>query len=114
MADTTEFQTNLRRMILFDYGSNREAAKALGVTERTISQWLTGKRYPSGQGMMAIHKTFEIAPRDLDLDPIAFAQKLADPVRMQAVIDSAHAARARQIQAKQRNKVTDIADARKK
>ena len=64
----------------------REAAAALGVTERTISQWLTGKRYPSGQALAVIDRTYGISPRDLDLDPVEFAQRLADPDRMTAAV----------------------------
>jgi transcriptional regulator with XRE-family HTH domain len=81
----TNFQTNLRRLIGFEHRSGREAAIALGVTERTVSQWLTGKRYPSGQGLAAIDKLYGISPRELDLDPVDFAQRLADPERMNYV-----------------------------
>jgi transcriptional regulator with XRE-family HTH domain len=80
--DESNFQTNLRRLIHFEHRSGREAAKALGVTERTVSQWLTGKRYPSGQALATIDKLYGISPRDLDLDPVDFAQRLADRDRM--------------------------------
>ena len=86
MAETeTNFQTNLRRLVHFEHRSGREAAGLLGVTERTVSQWLTGKRYPSGQALVAIDKLYGISPRDLDLDPVDFAQRLADPARMNYV-----------------------------
>ena len=48
---------NLHRLIHFEHRSGREAAAALGVTERTISQWLTGKRYPSGEMLARIDRT---------------------------------------------------------
>jgi transcriptional regulator with XRE-family HTH domain len=101
--DQTNFQTNLRRLIHFEHRSGREAATALGVTERTISQWLTGKRYPSGQALAVIDRTYGISPRDLDLDPVDFAQRLADPERMSYTaqmlerIHASTAARAKQL-----------------
>lgn len=100
--DETPFQTNLRRLIHFEHRSSREAAAALGVTERTVSQWLTGKRYPSGQALAVIDRTYGISPRDLDLDSFEFAQRLADPERMTYTaqllgrITESHAARAKQ------------------
>src|SRR5437762_1333434 len=81
----TNFQTNLRRLVHFDHRSGREAAQALGVQERTISQWLTGKRYPSGQMLAEIDRLYGISPRDLDLDPDDFAQRLADRDRLEHV-----------------------------
>ena len=84
MAETeTNFQTNLRRLLHFEHHSGREAAQALGITERTVSQWLTGKRYPSGQALAEIDKRYGISPRDLDLDPDDFAQRLADRSRLE-------------------------------
>jgi transcriptional regulator with XRE-family HTH domain len=81
MAETN-FQTNLRRLIFWHHRSAREAARALGTSERTISQWLTGKRYPGGQALMTIDRTYGISPRDLDSDESEFAQRLADPDRI--------------------------------
>lgn len=80
-----DFATNLRRLLLFEHRSGKEAADALGVTEATVSRWLTGKRYPSAEALIAIDKRYGISPRDLDSDPIEFAQRLADPDRMMAV-----------------------------
>lgn len=79
------FATNLRRLLLFEHRSGKEAAEALGVTEATVSRWLTGKRYPSGEALIAIDKRYGISPRDLDADEIEFAARLADPDRMMAV-----------------------------
>jgi transcriptional regulator with XRE-family HTH domain len=84
MADPN-FATNLRRLLLFEHRSGKEAATALGVTEATVSRWLTGKRYPSAEALIAIDKLYGISPRDLDADPIEFAQRLADPERMNYV-----------------------------
>jgi transcriptional regulator with XRE-family HTH domain len=112
----TPFQTNLRRLIHFEHRSGREAARALGVTERTISQWLTGKRYPSGQALAVIDRTYGISPRDLDLDPVEFAQRLADPDRMTYTarmldrVARSHADRVKQIQ---RERVVPIEKAKK-
>src|SRR3954451_7270504 len=98
MAESeTNFQTNLRRLVHFEHRSGREAAQALGVQERTISQWLTGKRYPRGQMLAEIDRLYGISPRDLDLDPDDFAQRLADRERLEHV-RQAHVARAKQIE----------------
>jgi transcriptional regulator with XRE-family HTH domain len=79
------FATNLRRLLLFEHRSGKEAAEALGVTEATVSRWLTGKRYPSAEALIAIDKLYGVSPRDLDADPVDFAQRLADPERMNYV-----------------------------
>jgi transcriptional regulator with XRE-family HTH domain len=77
-----EGATNLRRLLLFEHRSGKEAAAALGVTEATVSRWLTGKRYPSAQALIAIDRLYGISPRDLDDDSVTFAQRLADPARI--------------------------------
>lgn len=77
------FATNLRRLLLFEHRSGKEGAAALGVNEATISRWLTGKRYPSAQALILIDRLYGITPRELDGDPVEFAQRLADPVRIQ-------------------------------
>jgi transcriptional regulator with XRE-family HTH domain len=82
MAETN-FQTNLRRLLFFHHRSAREAARAIGTSERTVSQWLTGKRYPGGQALMTIDRAYGIGPRELDLDEVEFAQRLANPERME-------------------------------
>ena len=79
------FASNLRRLLFFEHRSGKEAAEALGVTVATVSRWLTGKRYPSAEALIAIDKRYGISPRELDSDPIDFAQRLADPDRMMAV-----------------------------
>jgi transcriptional regulator with XRE-family HTH domain len=81
MADSN-FATNLRRLLLFEHRSGKEAAQALGVTEATVSRWLTGKRYPSAEALIAIDKLYGVSPRDLDADPVEFAQRLADRERI--------------------------------
>jgi transcriptional regulator with XRE-family HTH domain len=84
MADPN-FATNLRRLLLFEHKSGKEAAAALGVTEATVSRWLTGKRYPSAEALITIDKRYGVSPRDLDADEFEFAAKLADRDRMMAV-----------------------------
>lgn len=76
------FATNLRRLLLFEHRTAKEAAAALGVTEATVSRWLTGKRYPSAELLIAMDKLYGVSPRQLDADPVEFAQVLADPDRM--------------------------------
>jgi len=76
------FATNLRRLLHFEHRSGKDGAKALGVTNATISRWLTGKRYPSAQALIAIERLYGVSPRELDDDPVAFAQRLADPERI--------------------------------
>ena len=60
------FATNLRRLLLFEHRSGKEAAEAPGVTEATVSRSLTGKRYPSAEALIAIDKRYGISPRELD------------------------------------------------
>lgn len=83
LNDQTNFATNLRRLLLFEHRSGKEAASALGVTEASVSRWLTGKRYPSAEALIAIERLYGVSPRQLDDDPVTFAQVLADPTRMQ-------------------------------
>jgi transcriptional regulator with XRE-family HTH domain len=112
----TPFQTNLRRLIHFEHRSGREAAAALGVTERTISQWLTGKRYPSGEALMRIDKTYGISPRELDLDPVEFAQRLSDPDRMTytaQMLDRIHGSTAARAKRLRSERVVPIEKAKK-
>lgn len=52
------------------------------MTEAAISRWLTGKRYPSAQALIAIDRLYGITPRELDGNPVEFAQRLADPARI--------------------------------
>jgi hypothetical protein len=43
------------------------------------------RRYPSGQVLAEIDRLYGISPRDLDLDPDDFAQRLADRDRLEHV-----------------------------
>lgn len=76
------FATNLRRLLLFEHRTAKEAAEALGATQATVSRWLTGKRYPSAEALITIETKYGVSPRDLDGDPVDFAQILADPERI--------------------------------
>jgi transcriptional regulator with XRE-family HTH domain len=76
------FATNLRRLLLFEHHTGKDAAGAIGVDVATVSRWLTGKRYPSAVALIAIERLYGVSPRELDDDPVAFAQRLADPDRM--------------------------------
>lgn len=62
------------------------------------------KRYPSAEALIAIDKRYGVSPRELDADPIEFAQRLADPDRMMAVTR----ARVDAIQRKRESKVVPI------
>lgn len=87
----SNFATNLRRLLLFEHRTAKEAAASLGVTEATVSRWLTGKRYPSAELLIALDKHYGVSPRELDSNPVEFAQKLADPDRI-AYADAVRAA----------------------
>ena len=76
------FATNLRRLLLFEHRTGKAAAEALGVDVATVSRWLTGKRYPKAEALIAIERLYGVSPRELDDDPMAFAQRLSDPARM--------------------------------
>lgn len=82
MTAEANFATNLRRLLLFEHRSGKEAAAALGMTEASVSRWLTGKRYPSAEALIAIERMYGVSPRQLDDDPVEFAHVIADPVRI--------------------------------
>lgn len=44
-----------------------------------VSAWLTGKRRPNANGLMAIDRVYHVSPRVLDRSPVDFAQLLAYP-----------------------------------
>jgi transcriptional regulator with XRE-family HTH domain len=73
---------NIRRLIFFHHRSQREAAHALGVSEHTVSRWLTGKTEPDGQALMRMAEVYGINPYRLNADPTEFAKDLADAERM--------------------------------
>jgi transcriptional regulator with XRE-family HTH domain len=85
---------NLRRLIYFPHSSAREAARTLGVSEHAMSAWLTEKRKPGLDSIMRIAGLYDIDPRLLSGDPLAFARDLADPARIEhAEANILHAAR---------------------
>ena len=73
---------NLRRLAYFHHKSAKEFAETLGTTERAVSAWLTGKRKPSYKTAMEITRVYGVDPVSVEGDPIKFAQRLADPVRI--------------------------------
>ena len=90
----SDFSVNLRRLIYFHHGSAREAANAIGVSEHAMSAWLTAKRRPGIDSVMRIAGLYDIDPRLLSGDQLAFAQELADPDRIQhAEVNIGHAVR---------------------
>jgi transcriptional regulator with XRE-family HTH domain len=90
----SDFAVNLRRLIYFHHGSAREAARVIGVSEHAISAWLTEKRRPGIDSVMRIAGVYDIDPRVLSGDQLAFAEELADPERIQhAETNVGHATR---------------------
>jgi transcriptional regulator with XRE-family HTH domain len=90
----SSFAVNLRRLVYFHHSSAREAAKILGVSEHAISAWLTEKRKPGLDSIMRMAGLYDIDPRLLSGDPLAFAMELADPARIEnAEANILHAAR---------------------
>ena len=79
----SSYTVNLRRLIYFHHWSAREAAKIIGVSEHAISAWLTEKRQPGLDSIMRIAGIYDIDPRLLSGDQLAFAKELADPDRIQ-------------------------------
>ena len=73
---------NIRRLIFFHHRSQREAAHALGVSEHTVSRWLTGKTEPDGQALMRMAEIYGINPYRLNAEPTEFAKDLADAERI--------------------------------
>jgi len=76
------FKTNLRRLLSFHHETAREAALLLGISEHTVSAWLTGKRMPGRDGLLRLADTYDVDTRLLMGDPIEFARSLADPERI--------------------------------
>jgi len=90
----SSFAVNLRRLIYFHHWSAREAAKIIGVSEHAMSAWLTEKRKPGLDSIMRIAGLYDIDPRLLSGEPLAFAKELADPERIEhAEANIRHAAR---------------------
>jgi len=90
----SDFAVNLRRLIYFHHWSAREAAKVIGVSEHAMSAWLTEKRKPGIDSVMRIAGLYDIDPRLLSGDQLAFAKELADAERIQhAEANIGHAAR---------------------
>jgi transcriptional regulator with XRE-family HTH domain len=78
----TPLAVNIRRLIFFHHRNQREAAQALGVSEHTVSRWLTGKTEPDTQALMRMAELYGINPYRLHADPTEFAKDLADAERM--------------------------------
>ena len=78
----TPMAMNIRRLIFFHHRSQREAAHALGVSEHTVSRWLTGKTEPDGQALMRMAEIYGINPYRLNAEPTEFAKDLADAERI--------------------------------
>ena len=79
----SDLAVNLRRLIYFHHWSAREAAKVIGVSEHAMSAWLTEKRKPGLDSVMRIAGLYDVDPRLLSGDQLAFAKELADPDRIQ-------------------------------
>jgi transcriptional regulator with XRE-family HTH domain len=73
---------NIRRLIFFHHRTQREAAEVLGVSEHTVSRWLTGKTEPDSQALMRMAEVYGINPYRLSADPAEFAKDLADAERI--------------------------------
>jgi transcriptional regulator with XRE-family HTH domain len=78
----TPMAVNIRRLIFFHHRSQREAARALGLSEHTVSRWLTGKTEPDSQALMRMAEIYGINPYRLNADPTEFAKDLADAERI--------------------------------
>ena len=78
----TPMAVNIRRLIFFHHRSQREAARALGLSEHTVSRWLTGKTEPDSQALMRMAEVYGINPYRLNADPTEFAEDLADAERI--------------------------------
>jgi transcriptional regulator with XRE-family HTH domain len=73
---------NLHRLLLFHHRSAKEAARALGVSENSVSAWLGGTREPSGRILLRLGAMYDIDPRKLTGDPYEFAAVLGDAERI--------------------------------
>ena len=73
---------NLHRLLLFHHRSAKEAARALGVSENSVSAWLGGTREPSARVLLKIAAMYDVDPRKLTGDPYGFAAVLGDEQRI--------------------------------
>lgn len=79
------FAVNVRRLLCFHHPTNREAAEVLGLSEHALSAWTTGRRRPGIDALLKVAETYEVDPRDLAGDPVAFAGKLGEAERIMNV-----------------------------
>jgi transcriptional regulator with XRE-family HTH domain len=70
----------------------RDAAEVLGMSEHTVSRWLTGKRKPSYDALMKLAETYQVgihlldASRDKSPETWSqFLRELGDPERIERV-----------------------------
>jgi transcriptional regulator with XRE-family HTH domain len=80
--DVENLPLNLHRLLLFHHRSAKEAARALNVSENSVSAWLGGTREPSGRILLKIGAMYDVDPRKLTGDPYEFAAVLGDADRM--------------------------------
>jgi len=64
------FATNLRRLLLFEHHTGKDAAGTIGVDVATVSRWLTGKRYPSAVVPIAIERCTASRPASSTMIPL--------------------------------------------
>lgn len=76
---SSDFAVDLRRLIYFHHWSAREAAKVIGVSEHAMSAWLTEKRKPGIYSVMRIAGIYDLDPRLLSGDQLAFAKGARRP-----------------------------------
>lgn len=81
-AGPSNLALNLRRLVFFHHPTAKDAAGVIGVSEHAMSAWLTGKRKPGLDSVMRIAAIYDVDPRLLSGDPLAFARQLADPGRI--------------------------------
>lgn len=77
-----DFPLNMRRLLFFHHESARDASRVIGIAEQGVSAWLNGRRRPNMDTLLRIAEIYEVDPRFLTGDPLAFAQRLADPERI--------------------------------
>ena len=82
-----DYAVNLRRLFAWHDMSNREVARLLGATEKTVGDWLKGRREPSSKYLLQIGQLFAVDPRRVFGDPEAFGQDIASVTRMRAVAE---------------------------
>lgn len=61
----SEFSYVIKQILLDNNLSQQKMADILGVNQTTVGQWLSGKKKPGYDSILALYKKFGITPNEL-------------------------------------------------